>query len=132
MHTCTFLTNYGPITFEIWDTSGQEKLGSLRDAYYSQGDCAIIMVDVISTKTFENISDYCDDIRRVRETIPIVLVGNMIDMLPTEGMGDKERRKLRNNKLPYFRISALNNIDCEKPMLYLARMVTQKEELHFV
>jgi GTPase SAR1 family protein len=26
-------TNHGAVLLEVWDTSGQEKLGKLRDAY---------------------------------------------------------------------------------------------------
>ena len=30
----SFSTTHGDITFDIWDTAGQEKFGSLRDVYY--------------------------------------------------------------------------------------------------
>lgn len=48
MHPLTFHTNRGPICFNVWDTAGQEKFGGLRDGYYIQGQCAIIMFDVTS------------------------------------------------------------------------------------
>lgn len=48
IHTLTFYTNHGPIKFNVWDTAGQERFGGLRDGYYIQGQCAIIMFDVTS------------------------------------------------------------------------------------
>ena len=39
-----FDSNYGKIGINLWDTKGQEKLRGLRDAYYINSNCAIIMV----------------------------------------------------------------------------------------
>ena len=33
VHRLTFNTSCGPITFNCWDTAGQEKFGGLRDGY---------------------------------------------------------------------------------------------------
>ena len=46
VHPLQFYTNYGSIMFNCWDTAGQEKFGGLRDGYYIQGQCTIIMFDV--------------------------------------------------------------------------------------
>ncbi len=43
------------MTFNVWDTAGQEKLGGLRDGYYIGGQCAIIMFDVTSQITYANV-----------------------------------------------------------------------------
>lgn len=51
VHPLLFHTNRGPIRFNVWDTAGQEKFGGLRDGYYIQGQCAIIMFDVTSRIT---------------------------------------------------------------------------------
>ena len=37
VHPLVFHTNRGPIKFNVWDTTGQEKFGGLRDGYYIQG-----------------------------------------------------------------------------------------------
>ncbi|RLN98699.1 hypothetical protein BBJ28_00018741, partial [Nothophytophthora sp. Chile5] len=55
VHPLTFHTNFGPIRFNCWDTAGQEKFGGLRDGYYIQGQCAIIMFDVTSRITYKNV-----------------------------------------------------------------------------
>ena len=66
--------------FNVWDTAGQEKFGGLRDGYYIQGQCAIMMFDVTSRVTYKNIPNWHRDLVRVCENIPIVLVGNKVDI----------------------------------------------------
>jgi GTP-binding nuclear protein Ran len=39
-----FTTNKGKVTFNVWDTAGQEKFGGLRDGYYIQAHAAIVSV----------------------------------------------------------------------------------------
>merc|ERR1712232_460041 len=43
VHPLVFHTNRGTIRFNVWDTAGQEKFGGLRDGYYIQGQCAIVL-----------------------------------------------------------------------------------------
>ncbi|KAK6541667.1 serine/threonine protein kinase Ran1 [Orbilia ellipsospora] len=43
-----FRTNHGDISFEAWDTAGQEKLAGLRDGYFIGAHAAIIMFDITS------------------------------------------------------------------------------------
>uniref|UniRef100_A0A914RVV8 GTP-binding nuclear protein n=1 Tax=Parascaris equorum TaxID=6256 RepID=A0A914RVV8_PAREQ len=70
----------GQIRFNVWDTAGQEKFGGLRDGYYIQGQCAIIMFDVTARVTYKNVPNWHRDLVRVCENIPIVLCGNKVDV----------------------------------------------------
>lgn len=80
VHPLVFHTNRGPIRFNVWDTAGQEKFGGLRDGYYIQAHCAVIMFDVTSRITYKNVPNWHRDLVRVCENIPIVLCGNKIDI----------------------------------------------------
>ncbi|CAB0038834.1 unnamed protein product [Trichogramma brassicae] len=80
VHPLVFHTNRGAIRFNVWDTAGQEKFGGLRDGYYIQGQCAIIMFDVTSRVTYKNVPNWHRDLVRVCENIPIVLCGNKVDI----------------------------------------------------
>lgn len=80
VHPLVFHTNRGPIRFNVWDTAGQEKFGGLRDGYYIQGQCAIVMFDVTSRVTYKNVPNWHRDLIRVCENIPIVLCGNKVDI----------------------------------------------------
>lgn len=131
IHPLKFYTNFGIILFNCWDTAGQEKFGGLRDGYYIQGQCAIIMFDVTSRITYKNVPAWHKDLVRVCENIPIVLCGNKVDV--------KERKvkaKMitfhRKKNLQYYDISAKSNYNFEKPFLWLTRKLCGEAELEFV
>ena len=75
-----FHTTRGHVRFNVWDTAGQEKFGGLRDGYYINGNCAIIMFDVTSRVTYKNVPNWHKDLTRVLSDIPIVLCGNKVDI----------------------------------------------------
>ncbi|KAJ5032523.1 uncharacterized protein L3040_009124 [Drepanopeziza brunnea f. sp. 'multigermtubi'] len=131
VHPLGFSTNLGNIQFDVWDTAGQEKFGGLRDGYYINGQCGIIMFDVTSRITYKNVPNWHRDLVRVCENIPIVLTGNKVDV--------KERKVKaktitfhRKKNLQYYDISAKSNYNFEKPFLWLARKLVGNPTLEFV
>ncbi|KAH0345101.1 ras-domain-containing protein, partial [Aureobasidium melanogenum] len=131
VHPLGFTTNLGQIQFDVWDTAGQEKFGGLRDGYYINGQCGIIMFDVTSRITYKNVPNWHRDLVRVCENIPIVLCGNKVDV--------KERKVKaktitfhRKKNLQYYDISAKSNYNFEKPFLWLARKLVGNQTLDFV
>ncbi|CAE8731483.1 unnamed protein product [Polarella glacialis] len=131
VHPLKFTTNCGPLTFNVWDTAGQEKFGGLRDGYYIQGQCAIIMFDVTSRITYKNVPNWHRDIVRVCENIPIVLVGNKVDVKDRQ-VKAKNIQFHRKRNLQYYDLSARSNYNFEKPFLWLARRLTNQGNLQFV
>ncbi|CAF0704866.1 unnamed protein product [Brachionus calyciflorus] len=131
VHPLSFTTNRGPITFNVWDTAGQEKFGGLRDGYYIQGQCAIIMFDVTSRITYKNVPTWHKDLVRVCENIPIVLCGNKVDIKDRK-VKAKAITFHRKKNLQYYDISAKSNYNFEKPFLWLARKLAGDANLEFV
>jgi GTP-binding nuclear protein Ran len=131
VHPLSFTTNLGPITFNVWDTAGQEKFGGLRDGYYIQGQCAIIMFDVTSRITYKNVPTWHKDLVRVCENIPIVLCGNKVDIKDRK-VKAKAITFHRKKNLQYYDISAKSNYNFEKPFLWLARKLAGDSNLDFV
>lgn len=131
VHPLQFNTNFGPIIFNVWDTAGQEKFGGLRDGYYIQGACAIIMFDVTSRITYKNVPNWYRDIDRICEKIPIVLVGNKVDVTDRQ-VKARNIQFHRKRNLQYFDVSARTNYNFEKPFLWLARRLTNRTSLTFV
>ncbi|GHJ86627.1 hypothetical protein NliqN6_3029 [Naganishia liquefaciens] len=131
VHPLNFHTNFGTIIFNCWDTAGQEKFGGLRDGYYIQGQCGIIMFDVTSRITYKNVPNWHRDLERVCENIPIVLCGNKVDVkerkVKTSGVTFHRKKNLQ-----YFEISAKSNYNFEKPFLWLARKLVGNPSLEFV
>jgi len=73
-------TDRGKILFDIFDTAGQEKLAGLREEYYYNSHCAIIMFDLSSRVTFKNVRKWHRDFVKVCNLKPIVLVANKSDI----------------------------------------------------
>merc|ERR1711917_58111 len=117
VHPLVFHTNRGAMRFNVWDTAGQEKFGGLRDGYYIQGQCAIIMFDVTSRVTYKNI--------------PNVLCGNKVDIKDRK-IKAKAIVFHRKKNLQYYDISAKSNYNFEKPFLWLARKLIGDPNLEFV
>ena len=131
VHPMPFFTNHGQIKFNVWDTAGQEKLGGLRDGYYIGGNCGIIMFDVCSRITYSNVPKWYKDLTRVCENIPIVLVGNKVDVKDRK-VKAKQITFHRKKNLQYYDISAKSNYQFEKPFVWLLRRLTNDPNLMLV
>jgi len=131
VHPLIFHTNRGTLKFNVWDTAGQEKFGGLRDGYYIQGQCAIIMFDVTSRITYKNVPNWHRDLTRVCENIPIVLTGNKVEIKDRK-VKAKSITFHRKKNLQYYDISAKSNYNFEKPFLWLAKKLSGDAQLHFV
>lgn len=126
-----FFTNHGQVKFNVWDTAGQEKLGGLRDGYYIGGNCGIIMFDTCSRITYANVPKWYKDLTRVCETIPIVLVGNKVDIKDRK-VKAKQITFHRKKNLQYYDISAKSNYQFEKPFVWLLRRLVNDANLVLV
>jgi len=131
VHPLDFHTNFGKIRFNVWDTAGQEKFGGLRDGYYIQGKCAIIMFDVTARVTYKNVPNWHRDLVRVCEGIPIVLCGNKVDVKDRK-VKVKQITFHRKKNLQYYDISAKSNYNFEKPFLWLGRKLLNEPNLTLV
>lgn len=131
VHPLRFSTSRGIVIFNVWDTAGQEKLSGLRDGYYIGGQCGIIMFDVTSRITYKNVPKWHRDLVRVCENIPIVLVGNKVDVKDRK-VKAKQITYHRRHNLQYFDVSAKSNYQFEKPFLWLARRLSGDAALTIV
>ena len=129
VHPLEFHTSKGLIKFNVWDTAGQEKFGGLRDAYYYGGDCGIIMFDTTSRITYKNVPNWYRDLTRVCVDVPMVLVGNKVDII--ERKVKHKTMSFKKDNLQYFDISAKSNENFEKPFLYIARKLMDDDTLVF-
>lgn len=84
------------------------------------GNCGIIMFDVCSRITYQNVPKWYRDLVRVCESIPIVLVGNKVDVKDRK-VKAKQITFHRKKNLQYYDISAKSNYQFEKPFIWLLR-----------
>jgi len=126
-----FSTNRGKIRFVIWDTAGQEKFGNLRECYYIDAHCSIIMFDLTSRQTYKNVAKWHKDLTKICENIPIVLVGNKADVKDRK-LKARQINFHRKRNLQYYDVSAKSNYQYEKPFLWLLKQLTGDNNLYLV
>ena len=126
------MTNYGPFTFEIIDTAGQIALSGKREDLCIGADCAILMFDVTSRITEKEIPKWCKLISTICGNIPKVLVGNKVDDVRCRKVMPKAITFHRKVKMPYCEISAKTGYQCEKPLLYLLRMMANSDKIELL
>jgi len=131
VYTLRLETTAGPVELNVWDTAGQEKLGSLREGYYIGADAAILMFDLKSHLSYSKIPNWARDLFRVTSTtLPFVLVGNKSDA--------KERAVKpgsisfhRKYFMDYYDISAKTNFQYEKPFISILKKLLNVRQLDF-
>ena len=121
-------TNYGAITFNLWNIAGQEKYEFLRDGSYNGADCAIIMFDLTSRITKRNIPTWRRDVSRVCGNIPIVVCGSKFEIKDRK-VKAKHLTYLKMKNLPYYDISAKLKYNVEKPFLFFAKSLVGERDL---
>lgn len=53
---------------DILDTAGQEEYSAMRDQYMRTGEGFLLVFAVNEAKSFENVTQYRDQIRRVKDS----------------------------------------------------------------
>ena len=89
------------------------------------------MFDVTSRITYKNVPKWYKDLIRVCDAIPIVLVGNKVDVKDRK-VRAKQIVFHRKKGLQYYDISAKSNYQFEKPFVWLLRKLLGQPELHLV
>ena len=66
----------------IYDTGGQEKFKSINSQYYRKANAILLLYDITNKDSFDEINNYYSkEIReRCNKNIPVVLIGNKLDL----------------------------------------------------
>ena len=130
IHTLWFDTSYGKVTFNMWDLAGSEKYSGMQDSYCIGADAALVFYsakDEISSKTVNN---WTREVETVAGKIPIVVCcnkvyKNYVRIPQVKNVG------LQNIIAECF-ISVKKSYNIDMPFLYLAKHLTNKEDLVFM
>lgn len=127
-HEILVSSTHGTSTVVIWDTAGQEKLGPLRDSYYTDANAAIIFFDVTSKVTYKNVPSWHKDIHRVKPDIPVVLCANKVDVKERK-IKSKSISYPNKHKMGFFEISVKERLCLKEPLQYLLQQLTKEPDL---
>jgi len=96
------------IKLQIWDTAGQERFRTITAAYYRGSHGIIVTFDVTDEESFNNVKYWLNEVHvYAMKDIPIILVGNKIDMETKRKISTATAEKFaRDNGLVYVEASA--------------------------
>ena len=125
------------LSFEIWDTAGQEKYRSLAKMFFKDAAVALLVYDITTKKSFDEIKSYWMNL--VKENGPkkviMYIVGNKNDLIELQQVKEEEVREYaKNEKVSIWFTSAKtsNGIDElfeEIGKKYLSPDFTNNEEI---
>ena len=74
-------TNEGIFQFNLWDLSGDQIYSEVRNEFYRESQCIILLYDITMRKTFDNLDNWLQEINRSGgENLPIYLMGTKMDL----------------------------------------------------
>ena len=118
------------VRIQIWDTAGQENFRSITRAYYKNSVCALVVYDISSRDSFNNVMSWIEDCKNQSpKTIFMVLVGNKCDLEDKRQVSYEEGKELADkNQLLFFESSAKDGINVDEIFLNSATEIAKKIE----
>jgi small GTP-binding protein len=115
---------------QIWDTAGQENFRSITRAYYKNSVCALVVYDISSRDSFNNVTSWIEDCKNQSpKTIFMVLVGNKCDLEDKRQVSYEEGKELADkNELLFFESSAKDGINVDEIFENSAKEIAKKIE----
>lgn len=104
------------INLQIWDTAGQERFNTIVRSYYRETDFVILVYDVSSVETFQNIRHWLREIKENanNNNLFIILVGNKSDLIQRKVNKKKGIKLAKEYGLEFLETSAKNNENVDK------------------
>jgi GTPase KRas protein len=117
------------VLLDILDTAGQEEFSAMRDQYMRTGKGFLVVYDVTSRTSFEEVPNFREQIYRVKDKdfsskIPIVLIGNKCDLEENRQVTTAEGSELAKSwGAPFRETSAKARINVDECWFDLVREV---------
>eukprot|EP00483_Globobulimina_turgida_P007315 UN07329 len=118
---------------EIYDTAGQEEFSTIQDEYYRSGDGFILVYNITSALSLNELQDTYDKLLTARIAInddedapapPLLLAGNKCDLSHKRQVSCDEGKKLAKQwKCPFYETSAKDKINIDVIFEMLVREI---------
>ena len=117
----TFIVNKKVFKVELWDTAGQERYKAITAAYYKGAKGAMIVYDVTSKSTFDNVDKWCNELRmKGSNNINIIMIGNKTDLKDNIVItADMSQEKGKFLQIPVMETSALDSSNVKEAFYLL-------------
>lgn len=111
------------VKMQVWDTAGLEKYRShVFSRFYDNQHGAILVFDISSSETFENLGKYLEEMHRYAHlNIVKILVGNKSDLEAQRTVSKKEAEDFaKEHGMEYIETSAIDSSDIGKVFVSIA------------
>jgi small GTP-binding protein len=112
----SFKINDNVFKIEIWDTAGQERYKSITAAYYKGAKGGLVVYDVTSKTSFDNVDNWVSEIKEKASTdMKTMMIGNKIDLKDERTVSTEEAmEKAKLLELPLMEASALDSTNVKQ------------------
>jgi len=119
------------IKIQIWDTAGQERFRAITKAYYRGSHGIIVVYDITSRKSFDNIIKWMFEFEEnVDKTSVVLLVGNKCDLVKNREVSYEEGQEFANkNNFLFIETSALNGNNVENAFVSLIKNIIENHDV---
>ncbi len=124
---CSLPKSKKKVKFQIWDTAGQEKYMSINKNLFQRVQGIILMYDITSQKTFDNLRQWMNVINQLAGEMPLILIGNKIDLVDERKVPKEKGEQFANdNNIKFFESSGKNGENVEKSFFYLGEQIVSQ------
>lgn len=113
------------IKLQIWDTGGQERFSYVRPLYYKGAMGGLVVFDVTQEESFLNLPKWFEEVKKNRGNIPLILVGNKVDLPDRKINGEQAKALAKKNGVQYLETSAKTGQSIENIFLELSKSMVK-------
>ena len=108
----------------IWDVMGQKEYKMIQESAYQGSSGAIIVADISRKETLDHLGTWISDLFNISGVIPIILVGNKVDLVDQTAQDFSELENLSMSyEAPFFLTSAKTGENVETTFQSLGNVI---------
>jgi small GTP-binding protein len=109
----------------IWDVMGQKEYAMIQESAYMGSNGAIIVGDLSRQDTLGHLGNWVSDLYNITSVIPLVFIGNKVDLIDPSNIGRDEIEKLAMSyEAPLVYTSAKSGENVENMFQIMAKLLT--------
>jgi small GTP-binding protein len=113
------------VVLMIWDIVGHKSPKAVPPSYYAGAEGVLVVCDVTRKETYEELDYWVDLLSAMTDNIPIVFIGNKVDLKDQRMVTDEMMQQLCSSDRKYFYTSAKTGEKVESVFKAIAEMIVE-------